>query len=215
MKQIGYKIQPIAQGFCYKPPAGCFGYASVFLVCDENKTILFDTGSYCIRNEIVNLIKTRHIDKVVISHLHFDHCSNLDLFVNTDTEILMSRTEYECYFKNKERDQDLFSYFNFIHKHLNINFVSGNEMVSSNCKIIATPGHTKGHISLEIFDGSKTYILCGDAIKSKKEKSNLNKNTNAYDYEMTVQTRQKILTNYKHILFGHDAYKKKLKLRRF
>ena len=70
MKQIGCKIIPIVEGFCYKPPVGCFGYASVFLVKDENKNILFDTGAYCVRKEIINLLKKVHIDCVVISHLH-------------------------------------------------------------------------------------------------------------------------------------------------
>lgn len=215
MKQIGCKIIPIVEGFCYKPPVGCFGYASVFLVKDENKNILFDTGAYCVRKEIINLLKKVHIDCVVISHLHFDHCSNLDLFKNSDTKILLSKLEFKSYFKNKYKDNDLFNYFDYIYQYLNLKFVKDNEQISPNCTIIFTPGHSIGHISLKIQDKEKTYLLCGDAIKSKKEKKHLNKNTNAYDYNLAVNTRKDILKRYKYILYGHDCYKKKLKLRRF
>ena len=85
MKLMGNRIKIISEGFCRKPPVGCFGYATSAIIFDENITILFDTGSYGLRGELIKIVKNYHIDFVVISHLHFDHCSNLDLFISSKT----------------------------------------------------------------------------------------------------------------------------------
>ena len=71
-------IEQIVSGFPYKPEKGCFGFASCILIRDS-KNILFDTGGYNVRSVIKSYLND--IDCVVISHLHFDHCSNLDLFI--------------------------------------------------------------------------------------------------------------------------------------
>lgn len=76
------KYSQIIRGINLKPYKGAFGFSSVTLISDGKENILFDTGSYGVRKEIIELKKNVRIDKVFISHFHFDHCSNLDLFKN-------------------------------------------------------------------------------------------------------------------------------------
>ena len=101
-------VETLSVGFPYKPLNGCFGYATICLI-HGNKNILFDVGGYQLRSVVLG--KLEEIDAVVISHLHFDHCSNLDLFIDTDIPIYISEKELLFYDKYKDRDSDLFSYF--------------------------------------------------------------------------------------------------------
>ena len=220
MKLISHKLKFIAQGFPYKPPDGCFGYSTCVLVEDEGKKILFDTGSYSLRKPVIELINNNTIDFVVISHLHFDHCSNLDLFVGLNTQIIFSQNELDYYFEFKNKDLDLFSYLDLIKSKLNIKTVNEGYNLTKNCKIVYTPGHTKGHISLEVnLDAFKVFI-CGDSIKTRKEVKKFPSSTNAFDILAAKETREFILKNYKYLVLGHDLFYKgktsfkKLKLRR-
>lgn len=81
-------IKVLTNGFPYKPKKGCFGYSTCVLI---KQNILFDTGGYNLRKVIIENID--NIKQVVISHLHFDHCSNLDLFINKNIPIYISKKE--------------------------------------------------------------------------------------------------------------------------
>lgn len=217
MKLTNIELKFISQGFCFKPPNGCFGYSTSVLVYDkeDNKTILFDTGAYSLRKPIKQLIQNDKIDYVVISHLHFDHCSNLDLFINNSIPILISEKELKYYDEYKNIDIDLLSYFNNFKQQLNISVISSEVNITKNCKTVFTPGHTDGHISLEVNAGKEKILICGDSIKTRKEVKKCPSSTNAFNFELFKQTRQKILKTYKILIFGHDVFNKKFKLRRF
>ena len=100
-------VKEITVGYSFKPEMGCFGFSSCLLV-ESNKRILFDVGGYNIRSLIKPLIN--EIDCVVISHLHFDHCSNLDLFVDTNIPIYISRKELDYYEKYNEKGLEILDF---------------------------------------------------------------------------------------------------------
>lgn len=99
------KFEQITKGLNIKPNKGAFGYSSVTLIKDGNDNILFDTGSFGVRSIIIELLNKEKINKVFISHLHFDHCSNLDLF--KDSEIFINSKEIENLYDNND-DYDLY-----------------------------------------------------------------------------------------------------------
>lgn len=196
-------IEIISEGYPYKPEKGCFGYSSCAIVKSDNKTILFDTGNYGLRTEIVK--RLNYIDIVVISHLHFDHCSNLDLFINKNIPIYISKIEYDEYFRRKEEDLDLFSYFEFISSKLNLILLDSEEKLTNEVKIIFTAGHTLGHISLAVNDSEKAFLLAADALKSYNDYQDINSYGNAIDSIEYIKTKQEIIKNYLYILPGHDV----------
>ena len=59
--------------------------SNVYLIRDERKNILIDSGNYFLRSKLIekltglNLIPD-DIDVVINTHLHFDHCGNNSLF---------------------------------------------------------------------------------------------------------------------------------------
>lgn len=192
-------IKVISSGYPFKPDVGCFGYSSS-LIISSSKTILFDTGGYNLRQSIFNVIN--EIECVVISHLHFDHCSNLDLFVGTSIPIYISVKELEYYDQNKNLDLDLFSYFDFIKDKINIVPVYEECLLDNGVKIIFTPGHTPGHVSIIV---DNQIILAGDSLKTYNDYTNEEFYGNAYDKQQYLKTKIYIKNNFKIIYPGHDS----------
>ncbi len=59
--------------------------SNVYLIRDEGKNILIDTGNYFLRSRLIEKlteldIAPDEIDVVINTHLHFDHCGNNSLF---------------------------------------------------------------------------------------------------------------------------------------
>jgi len=198
-------IKYIYKGLPYKPEEGCYGIASSILATVDKKNILFDTGGYGARKLIFNLIKDNKIDAVVVSHLHFDHCTNLDLFINTNVPIYISKKEILEYKNNIISDIDLyFPLLNYI-SELNIIELSKEINITNNSRIVFTPGHTLGHISLAIDNQNDRIILAGDAIKTYNEYKNIDVCGNAADKKLHILTKRKIIENYNHIYLGHGG----------
>lgn len=197
------KYKQIINGLNVRPEIGFFGYSSVTLIEDGNENILVDTGSYGIREYLANFIKQVHIHKVFISHLHFDHCANINLF--KDIPIYIHKDEIASL---KKDDNDIFGdLYQFISESLDklkvIPF-SAEDHLSENTRIKFTPGHTIGHSSLEINDQSKRIIVAGDAIETLQEYRNPNYEDEHFDKVQYKKSYELIKNNYNIIIPGHD-----------
>ena len=195
------EFEQITKGVNVKPDKGAFGYASITLLKDGNENILFNTGSYGVRNVIIDLLKKEKIDKLFISHLHFDHCSNLDLFKNS--KIYISEKELKNLFENNV-DSDLYKPLLRIIDEYDINTFNDEINISNNVKAVLTYGHTIGHSSLEFKQGKRRVLVAGDAIKSLNDYLNSNEYGNAQDPDEYIKTKERIKNNYDVIIPGHS-----------
>ena len=194
-------FEQITKGINIKPNKGAFGYASITLLKDGNEKILFDTGSYGVRNVIKDLLKKEKIDKLFISHLHFDHCSNLDLFRNS--KIYINEKELRNLYENND-DSDLYKPLLKIINEYDVNTFNDEINISNNIKIVLTYGHTVGHSSLEFKQGKRRILVAGDAIKSLNDYLNINKYGNAQNPDKYIKTKENIKNNYDVIIPGHS-----------
>lgn len=210
------KIYQISEGYPYRGDKGCFGFSSILLVAGDKRNILFDVGNYSLRKEIIPILSS--IDCVVISHLHFDHCSNLDLFIEKQIPIYISSLELTYFDNLKTVDADLFSYFDLIRDSLKIVPISSDIELDKGIKLLDTSGHTNGDLSLEV---DKYTILSGDALKNYNDFCNVSSYGNAYSPIDYVECKKKIIDNYPVIYPGHDGViingkvKRKMKVREF
>lgn len=194
-------FEQITKGINIKPNKGAFGYASITLLKDENENILFDTGSYGVRNVIKDLLKKQKIDKLFISHLHFDHCSNLDLFINS--KIYINERELKNLFENNE-DIDLYKPLLKIINEYDVTTFNDEINITNNIKTVLTYGHTVGHSSLEFKQGERRILIAGDAIKSLNDYLNSNEYGNAQNPDEYIKTKENIKSNYDVIIPGHS-----------
>ncbi|MGI6618028.1 MAG: N-acyl homoserine lactonase family protein [Saccharofermentanales bacterium] len=106
------------------------------------------------------------VDAVIFTHLHWDHVYYMDRFTNA--EFFVHQKEYDfamdpipLYYKSYEHPalgiRRQFEGFNF-------SFVKNEQEIAPGIRVFDTPGHSPGHISVEIETNSGNYICCGDSI---------------------------------------------------
>jgi N-acyl homoserine lactone hydrolase len=103
------------------------------------------------------------IDYVILSHLHFDHAGNAQMFKNTNAKLV-------CHEKEREFAFGFGGLFNGAHlktdyEGLDFQTVSGDTEFLPGVKLIETPGHTVGTMSMQVdLPDSGTMIFTSDAV---------------------------------------------------
>lgn len=154
---------------------GFFGISSIVLVTSGNSRVLFDCGHGVTRKLLIDALcarslKPRDIDLIVLSHGHFDHVLNLDLFPGTS--VVMSRNEREYIEAPFEHDWVTPRYLPDLLEGRELYLTSGEQEVLPGVLVFPTPGHSPGHISVQLQTPTGTVVLAADALKTAREASN-------------------------------------------
>jgi N-acyl homoserine lactone hydrolase len=103
------------------------------------------------------------IDYVVLSHLHFDHAGNAELFKSTNAKLVCSDKEkefafgFEGAFKGAHLKAD--------YENLEFETVSGDTEFLPGVTLLQTPGHTPGCMSMQVdLPETGTMIFTSDAV---------------------------------------------------
>lgn len=88
------------------------------------------------------------IDMVVLSHLHFDHCGNADLFAGSDARMICNRKEYEGAFGFDGAFKG--AHLKADYADLDWETVEGDAELLPGVRVLETPGHTWGTMSLQV-----------------------------------------------------------------
>ena len=152
---------------------GFLGFANLTLVTTSEGTLLFDTGHYINRGALVAALAARDmvpadVDKVFLSHIHFDHADNVDLF--TRAVIYLGRADWE-YVRNPATD-DLFVPWG-IHAQLaknKLELLDHDTDLGGSLTAVKLPGHTPGSMGVRFEHAANgTVVIAGDAIKNLNE----------------------------------------------
>ena len=160
-------IDLLTKGFSFDSDQGMFGWSSVSLIKSGNTNVLIDTGPASRRKLLIDTLADKNLDPsdidiVILTHMHWDHCQNTDLF--TSSSIVIHSHEID-YMKNPTSgDLMAASYLTDMMGKLNLNPVNDGDVITDGIQVMSTPGHTKGHMSvlIESHDGLKT--IAGDAL---------------------------------------------------
>lgn len=160
-------IEVLTYGFSFNSDQGSFGMSTNSLVTVGNQTILVDTGPSSRRAWLHRALESKDlapedVDIVILTHMHWDHCQNTDLFRNA--RILVHPTEMD-YARNPNRsDFACAQYMADMVDKMKLELVSEGDKVVDGVTIVETPGHTKGHISVAVDGGSEHVLIAGDAL---------------------------------------------------
>jgi glyoxylase-like metal-dependent hydrolase (beta-lactamase superfamily II) len=152
---------------------GYFALANVTLVFTPDGPVLFDTGHYCNRPSLLDGL-ARHglapkdVRAVFLSHLHFDHCNNIDLF--GDAKVYVSKREWA--YVDAPHEKDMFVPW-MVREQLkthDVEFLDGEGRIAEGVRYFPAPGHTPGSYALDLDTANgERVVLAGDAIKYAKE----------------------------------------------
>lgn len=151
---------------------GFLGWSSVVLVRAAGVNILFDTGGAGDRPGIVSGVHNAgldlgDIDLVVLSHLHFDHAANAELF--DSSEIIVHQAELDEAIRIELRE-DLARSRWLTDALLRTRLRPVTERcveLAEGVELWHTPGHTPGSVSLSLHTEHGTVVLAGDTIKDR------------------------------------------------
>lgn len=166
-----------------------------FLNFDEK--IIIDTGTRSNRNILqqflVPLIDVNKINKVIFTHLHYDHIGNFDLFKNAQ---FFASEESIRSFKdnplNEILDEEMVQRFKIELKAIK-DF--------NGLHIIHTSGHTKGSICL--WYGKEKILFSGDILFFGKKTGRIDLPTSAPE-ELNNSLMKLLQYNFKVLCPGHE-----------
>ena len=148
------------------------GLSNVTLIQGAAGPILFDTGGYISRLGLLKALAAQglrpaDIPTVFLSHLHFDHAHNVDLFPHA--RFLVSRREWD-YVLSPHPDDLLVPWG--IREQLakcKLELIEGEGQLDVGISYFPVPGHTPGCYAIELDSEGGVTVVAGDAVKYVKE----------------------------------------------
>lgn len=154
---------------------GFFGFSTIALLQSEEwGPLLFDTGHHSTRLLLLRALKEHgltpiDIKSVFLSHLHFDHVNNVELFPNAT--FYVSKKEWEYATNPETKDVFCSSPANEYLRSKNLVLLEDDEgELASGLFYRWTPGHTTGSYVLHYQNSHQQRIVfTGDACKTYRE----------------------------------------------
>ena len=200
------ELEIIMGGYSINTDQTRLGLCTVTLIRGEVLSIV-DVAHFGRRNMLVDElaahgISTDDIGRVILTHAHWDHSQNTDLFPNAEIVIHADELEYS----RNPRVGDLATarYFADTLLSQNVNAVSGETELEPGVSIIETPGHTRGHISVVVETEAGSVCIGGDAMS---DAGAIGRGTPAIIFWSEADARasiQKIIAAANTIYPGHD-----------
>ncbi len=167
---VKYKV--LVKGSNFKFVEGTIGFANLVLVEAPDGLILFDTGHYGNRRVLLRALEDAgmaagDISAVVLSHLHYDHSINIDLFPKA--HLYLSRREWEYARQPHPKDTAIPWKILELLEPYQVTLVDDTLDITKGVHFFQAPGHTPGSSALALETEKGMVVLAGDAIKYPKE----------------------------------------------
>jgi N-acyl homoserine lactone hydrolase len=148
---------------------GSIGFGAVYLVISGSRRILFDCGHTGRRRALLAALARRglrpgDIDVLVLSHAHWDHIQNADLFGNA--EVLLHPAESERLAASPGDDPFTPPWSVAILRSARVIGAQDGLRPAPGVVVTGLPGHTEGSIGLTVHTGQGIALLTGDAVSS-------------------------------------------------
>jgi glyoxylase-like metal-dependent hydrolase (beta-lactamase superfamily II) len=160
------KIDILMEGYSIGTDVGIIGFCSVLLIEGERR-VLFDSAHVGRRTYLQAQLESRgiqpsDIDFQVLSHAHWDHIQNCDVF---DQAPLIVHPNERKYAQHPHRnDWATPRWTGAVLETMNIIEAGDGYEVMPGCRVIELIGHTPGSIGLEVETDDGKCIIAGDAL---------------------------------------------------
>lgn len=154
------------------------GNVNCYIVADNDKAILIDTGRKKYREKILEKCKEFHVSLIVLTHGHMDHCQNATYLANAlHIPIAMNKKDMNLIPDNTKQSLLAKTLLGKIVLSVSLNsfekdsleefeptiYLKNGDNLSDygvNAKVVELPGHTKGSIGIEV----ENNLFVGDAL---------------------------------------------------
>ena len=160
-------VTTLLNGYWLTSDQGNPAFCSVHLVESEAGRVLFDCGHVGRRRRLLTALSVRglepaDIDAVVLSHGHWDHLQNADLF--EQSQVLLHADELRLLKSPPADELGMPRWAKAVLDGLDVRETGEGDQVMPGVKVLELPGHTPGSIGLSVSTAAGTTVLTGDAV---------------------------------------------------
>ena len=200
------KIDLILPGFSLASDQGSFAFCGVTLI-EGTKRILVDVSHYGRRTLLLDKLKERgltpdDIDYVFLTHAHWDHSLNADVFPNS--KFLIHRDERQYIRQPADHDWATPKYISILLESQQLQEVVDDEEIDDGIRVLAVPGHSIGSMALIIDTPEGKVAVCGDALPNTWSVQSGMPRLVMHDAEQARQSVRKLLNTASVFYPGHD-----------
>ena len=198
----------IMPGMGVRSNVGTMGAAGVTLINDDVR-VLVDTGHYGTRDWLKaefarRKVSPQDIDVVVLTHLHWDHCLNVEMFPGA--KIVLGEDELkEGFLAEPGRPQN--EAFKDALRKMKLETVGDGARISKHDTALLTPGHSPGHISVVLKgDQGQLTVMSGDAVPNYRAYLREFPDISFYDKAKSAESVKKVKRLHPDLVIpGHDS----------
>ena len=200
------EIDLVLGGFSVNTDQARLGLSTVALIRGRGNTLV-DVAHFGRRQLLVQCLEQRNlrpddIDTVVLTHVHWDHAQNIDLFPNA--QIVVPRAEVEYSRRPNPGELATPRYFAAtLEGRTVVDAVDGMEL-EPGVTIMETPGHSTGHVSILVETPQGPAAIAGDALSDAGALSRGMPFLVFWDTEQARSSVRKIAAAASRIYPGHD-----------
>ena len=200
------EVELILTGFTSHTDQGRLGFCTVGLIRGD-KTIIVDTAHHGRRVMLINALADRgmspnDIDMVVLTHAHWDHVQNVDIFKNAQVAVGADELEYAK--DPHPTDWATSGYFHDMLARRDVLAVVDGQELAPGVRILGTPGHSKGHVSVVAETPAGSVALTGDALTAADCVKTGKPFLVFWDEESAAQSVRRLVENATIFYPGHD-----------
>lgn len=160
------RIEVLADGYPLSTDAGTLAYCSILLI-EGGRRLIFDSGHVGRRALLLSRLAQRglspaDIDFVLLSHAHWDHVQNCDLFENAT--VLLHPHERLYARRPHRNDWATPRWTGTVLETLRLQEVGEGYEVMPGCRVLELPGHSAGSIGLEVETEAGRCWVVADAL---------------------------------------------------
>jgi glyoxylase-like metal-dependent hydrolase (beta-lactamase superfamily II) len=147
---------------------GGMSFCNVFLIEGERR-LLFDSAHVGRRQLLTHRLRDRglspaDIDGQVLSHAHWDHVQNIDLFKHAPLYVHGREVAYAH--RPHHNDFATPEWTGAILDRMQVTEIGEGHEIMAGVRVIELPGHSPGSIGLEVETNEGLCIISGDAVRA-------------------------------------------------
>ena len=162
-------VETLLHGNTLASDVGTMGFCAITLIRTDDKLILVDSGHVGRRRFLINELAARglkpsDIDLTVVTHAHWDHAQNFDLF---EAPLLIHTHELKYARKPHENDWATPRWTAaMLEFETRVQQVDEGYEIAPGVRVMHTPGHSAGTMAVIVDTDAGPVAVTGDGIQS-------------------------------------------------
>jgi len=164
------RLDIVMQGSSLRTDQASLGICTIALIRDKGNMLL-DTGHFGTRRYILASlgrlgVKPAEIDCVVLSHAHWDHSLNLELFPKAT--VVINSKELDFIHRLRGDDWATPNIVALLLDRMKVQTIEGDTDLTDDVRAIETPGHSPGHQAVLVETDKGTVLFTQDAMPTMR-----------------------------------------------